>query len=135
MFVLFSMCEAGNPKCRRKETWERLHRRHVNRCVMVKHTKPVWVPIEGGQYQTASDQPKRPNRLPLTSECHLEKIVFELPSPTAISLNDDDLSSELTCKSSSAPHLIKSTQTLLKSNSDGTKVLKLKNSKNKTTYL
>lgn len=69
-------------------------------------------------------RPARPNRLPLTSECgDQEKIAYELPSPTAVSLNGGDVTPELTsCKSSSAPHLIKSTQTLPRTRYDGSQV-------------
>jgi len=62
----------------------------------------------------------RPNRLPLTSESGFpgkNVISYELPSPTAVSLDGGGggkVTQELAdaCKSSSAPHLIKSTQTL-----------------------
>jgi len=62
----------------------------------------------------------RPNRLPLTSESEFpvkNVASYELPSPTAVSLDGGgggEVTQELAgaCKSSSAPHLIKSTQTL-----------------------
>jgi len=63
----------------------------------------------------------RPNRLPLTNESEFpvkNVASYELPSPTAVSLDGGggggEVAQELAnaCKSSSAPHLIKSTQTL-----------------------
>jgi len=63
----------------------------------------------------------RPNRLPLTNESEFpvkNVTSYELPSPTAVSLDGGGRGGEVTqelanaCKSSSAPHLIKSTQTL-----------------------
>ncbi|XP_025198097.1 rho GTPase-activating protein 7 isoform X2 [Melanaphis sacchari] len=111
--------KSGNQKCRRKETWERLQRRHADRRVTIKHTEPpVWstpaVEISDQFYRPAT----RPNRLPLTSESEfpVKNVSYELPSPTAVSLDGGggEVNSELggACKSSSAPHLIKSTQTL-----------------------
>lgn len=112
---------AGNQKCRRKETWERLQRRNADRRATIKHAEqPVWV----SHAAEISDQYRRtaarPNRLPLTSESEFSvKNVasYELPSPTAVSLDGGgggEVTPELVgaCKSSSAPHLIKSTQTL-----------------------
>lgn len=121
-FYHFYAYSAGNQKCRRKDTWERLQRRHADRRMTIKHTEPVWVPAESDQYQTSPDRPVRPNRLPLTSECNLEKMCYKLPSPTAVSLNGGDIPPELTSKSSSAPHLIKSTQTLPRTKYDGLEV-------------
>lgn len=79
----------------------------------------MWAPEElNGSGQTAAvstaGRPSRPDRLPLISVRHLEKIVYELPSPTTVSLNgsggDDnsgDVPPELASyKSSSAPHLV-----------------------------
>lgn len=113
MIIRFSFL-AENKKFRRKETWEKLKKRHAD--------KFVTAPIECDQCQKVSGRPIRPNRLPLTCEYHLEKMIFELPSPTAISLNGNDLATELACKSSSAPHLIKSTQTLPKTKYERTEV-------------
>lgn len=117
LFLLFYfMRAAGNHKCRRKDTWERLQRRHTERRATVRHVqKPMWVPVESNpqQCQTmAPSRPVRPNRLPLTSEYQSEKRVYEFPSPTAVSLDGGDSPPELASKSSSAPHLVKSTQTL-----------------------
>ncbi|XP_050523367.1 rho GTPase-activating protein 7 [Daktulosphaira vitifoliae] len=103
--------KSGNQKCRKKETWERLQRRHADRCAATKRVEPVWVTEDQQSDSTTQpgNRPVRPNRLPLTSECQSsEKVAYELPSPTAISLSGgSDLSPELACKSSSAPHLIK----------------------------
>lgn len=115
LFVL----TAGNQKCRRKETWEKLQRRHADCRAIIKHTEQsVWV----SPTTEISDQfhrpATRPNRLPLTSESEfpVKNAPYELPSPTAVSLDGggEEVTSELSsaCKSSSAPHLIKSTQTL-----------------------
>lgn len=132
MLLLRACCRAaGNQKCRRKETWERLQRRHADRRMTAKHAEPaavsvaaMWAPEEhnGGSDGTAAastaGRPSRPDRLPLTSDRHLEKIVYELPSPTTVSLNgsgrgggDDDDSGDVppelaSYKSSSAPHLV-----------------------------
>lgn len=123
VFYYFYSCSAGNQKLRRKDTWERLQRRHADRRMTIKHTEPVWVPVESDQYRNITpDRPTRPNLLPLTSECHLDKMSYKLPSPTAVSLNGGDIPPELTCKSSSAPHLIKSTQTLPRTKYDGLEV-------------
>ncbi|VVC30720.1 Hypothetical protein CINCED_3A013748 [Cinara cedri] len=125
--------KSGNQKCRRKETWERLQRRHANRRMTVKHVEPMmWVPEDSGDRTAVSTtgRPARPDRLPLTSNPHLEKIVYELPSPTAVSLNGSgdggsgsgDVPSELASyKSSSAPHLVNksSTQTLPRTKYNG----------------
>lgn len=110
---------AGNQKCRRKETWERLQRRHADRRATIKHIEqPVWVSPAAEISDQIHRPATRPNRLPLTSESEfpVKNISYELPSPTAVSLdgNGEEVTSELAgaCKSSSAPHLIKSTQTL-----------------------
>ncbi|CAI6367356.1 unnamed protein product [Macrosiphum euphorbiae] len=114
--------KSGNQKCRRKETWERLQRRHADRRATIKYTEqPVWVPPTVENIKDQYHRPAtRPNRLPLTSESGFpgkNVISYELPSPTAVSLDGGGggkVTQELAdaCKSSSAPHLIKSTQTL-----------------------
>lgn len=117
--VFYLSYTAENQKCRRKETWERLQRRHADRRATVKHTeKSVWVPPTTEISDQFHRPATRPNRLPLTSESEFpaKNVPYELPSPTAVSLDGggEEVTSELSgaCKSSSAPHLIKSTQTL-----------------------
>lgn len=121
----YSSRTAGNQKCRRKETWERLQRRHADRWATIKYTEqPVWVPPTEENISDQYHRPvTRPNRLPLTNESEFpvkNVTSYELPSPTAVSLDGGggggggEVTQELAnaCKSSSAPHLIKSTQTL-----------------------
>ncbi|KAF0760922.1 Uncharacterized protein FWK35_00035873, partial [Aphis craccivora] len=111
--------KSGNQKCRRKETWERLQRRHADRRATIKHTEQsVWVPPITEIIDQLHRPATRPNQLPLTSESEfpVKNVPYELPSPTAVSLDGggEEVTSELSgaSKSSSAPHLIKSTQTL-----------------------
>jgi len=82
----------------------------------------VWVPPAEENISDQCHRPAtRPNRLPLNSESEFpvkNVTSYELPSPTAVSLDGGGGGGEVTqelasaCKSSSAPHLIKSTQTL-----------------------
>jgi len=131
--MIVCMRAAGNQKCRRKDTWERLQRRHAadgrgTAAAAASRAEPAaWgVPAENDRCRTAvsSGRAARPDRLPLTSERHLERIVYELPSPTAVSLHGNVATPELASKSSSAPVLIKSTQTLPRTKHDVSEVVR-----------